>query len=323
MSKQLLSLIFAGLLACIFLKPVETRADFPILIVKASDTIAVAGTQAFSLPIYMQNFEDIVAAFTLKIYTDHPDVIQFYPGCVDKSGTLTANWQYVTSIDDGINGTRIIAMANIPDTPYVSGIGYPQYGEIPLIKLLFNIAPTLPDTMSSPIIDIKISHDPQKFNFSDEMGNTIGLGYNNPTFDTLYYNCMEWGPEPGGDSSCLLWEEVMNPPADTMVIDTILHPYLDTSIVHIFDGSVIIQGGICVLMGDVDNNGIINIFDITTLIAHLYSGGPELDRPAHADVNCDCVVNIFDITCLITSIYSTGSPCDMCDCIQWEQSCGE
>lgn len=327
MSCHLLSLRFTQtilfiLLLFVLISANSVKADFPILIVQAWDTSAIVGEQNVILPIYMQNFEDTVAAFTLKIYTNHPDVIQFHPGGIETSGTLISDWQYVTSVSDGINGTRIIALANIPEPPNTPGIGFPQNGTIPLVKLLLDIAPNLPDTMTTPIVEIIISHDIQKFNFSDEAGNTIGLGYDNPTFDTLYYDCMEWTPEPGGDSSCLLWEEVPSPPSDTMVVDTVLHPYLDTSIVYIFDGSIFIDVGDCITMGDANDDGVINIFDATYLISNIYLGGPELPRPPQGDVNCDCATNIFDVTCIISNLYGTGSSCVFCDCPQWESSCG-
>jgi len=62
-----------------------------------------------------------------------------------------------------------------------------------------------------------------------------------------------------------------------------------------------------VTRGDVNGDGDINIFDITSLIDYLYRDGPEPNAYA-ADVNADGVINIFDITYLITYLYLEGPP---------------
>ena len=56
------------------------------------------------------------------------------------------------------------------------------------------------------------------------------------------------------------------------------------------------------LLGDVDNNGIVSIADVTALIDYLLSGdatGINLDA---ADCNRDHVVDIADVTSLIDYI---------------------
>ena len=58
--------------------------------------------------------------------------------------------------------------------------------------------------------------------------------------------------------------------------------------------------------GDVNDDGIVNIFDVTYLIDYLYMGGPPPPDPQTTDVNNDNVVNIFDITYLITYLYLDG-----------------
>jgi len=62
--------------------------------------------------------------------------------------------------------------------------------------------------------------------------------------------------------------------------------------------------------GDANRDEIINIFDITFIIAYLYMSGPA-PWPEHAaDANCDLVVNIFDVTHLISFLYIEGEePC--------------
>ncbi len=64
------------------------------------------------------------------------------------------------------------------------------------------------------------------------------------------------------------------------------------------------------LCGDVNNDGTVNIFDITFIISYLYLGGPAPVSLESADVNHDGQVNIFDITYLISYLYLDGAPPD-------------
>ncbi|MFH2037711.1 MAG: M14 family zinc carboxypeptidase [Candidatus Zixiibacteriota bacterium] len=58
--------------------------------------------------------------------------------------------------------------------------------------------------------------------------------------------------------------------------------------------------------GDVDNNTLINIIDITYLISYLYKSGPAPYFPTSGDVNGSGNTNILDITYLISFLYKGG-----------------
>jgi len=62
--------------------------------------------------------------------------------------------------------------------------------------------------------------------------------------------------------------------------------------------------------GDCDGNGLVNILDITFLIAYLYMGGDPPANPASADVNSSGTINILDIAVLINYLYKGGPPPD-------------
>ncbi|MFH2035682.1 MAG: serine hydrolase [Candidatus Zixiibacteriota bacterium] len=62
------------------------------------------------------------------------------------------------------------------------------------------------------------------------------------------------------------------------------------------------------LCGDVNNNQIVNILDITFLIAYLYKGGPEPVFLRSADVDGSDQINILDIIYLIQYLYRNGDP---------------
>jgi Dockerin type I domain/Thrombospondin type 3 repeat len=60
--------------------------------------------------------------------------------------------------------------------------------------------------------------------------------------------------------------------------------------------------------GDANDNGVVNIQDITFLINFLYKGGPPPIPVGAGDANCTGIVNIQDITYLIYFLYKGGPP---------------
>ncbi|SYZ72152.1 exported hypothetical protein [Candidatus Zixiibacteriota bacterium] len=67
----------------------------------------------------------------------------------------------------------------------------------------------------------------------------------------------------------------------------------------------------CVMPGDVNNNGVINILDVSALINFLYKSGPTPPCPAQADVNGNGATNILDVSALINFLYKSG-PAPQC-----------
>ncbi len=65
--------------------------------------------------------------------------------------------------------------------------------------------------------------------------------------------------------------------------------------------------------GDANDDGVVNIFDITYLITYLYKGGEPPPVAWQADPNNDCDINIFDITYLISFLYKDG-PAPLAGC---------
>jgi hypothetical protein len=64
--------------------------------------------------------------------------------------------------------------------------------------------------------------------------------------------------------------------------------------------------------GDANQDGIMNLQDITYIIGAVYLGGAPVDPLWVADFNCDGTVNLQDITGVIARVYLGGahSPCD-------------
>jgi len=57
------------------------------------------------------------------------------------------------------------------------------------------------------------------------------------------------------------------------------------------------------MKGDVDDNGIVNISDVTLLITHVMNGGGNINTD-NADMDSNGTINITDVTMLITHIMS-------------------
>jgi hypothetical protein len=84
----------------------------------------------------------------------------------------------------------------------------------------------------------------------------------------------------------------------------------------------------CGHQGDVNQDGVFDVFDVVGLIDHVFSGYvqppkdplcPHVDR---GDVNCDGVDDVFDVVQLIEFIFSGGhTPCEPCLCTPYPTVC--
>jgi hypothetical protein len=230
------------------------------------------------------------------------NVYELLVGSHRTEGTLVETWEEVTSASIGTGGhdLKIIGRANTIPPPYTPGIGYPQYGQLPLIRVLADIYDIPPD-QEEQSVRIFIQHDNlDNFSFSDEDGNGIGV-ITDTNLDTSWYNCVNWNED---STFCGQWQEVPSGPADSFwCCDTVLSGHLDTSIVNVKSGVLYIIAGLC---GDVNCSESINLLDITYLIQYLYKGGPPPCDEWRADVNGSGGINLLDITYMINYLYKGG-----------------
>ena len=59
--------------------------------------------------------------------------------------------------------------------------------------------------------------------------------------------------------------------------------------------------------GDVNCDGVVNVQDLTTLVAFLFSSGAPVD-PKGGDVNGDGIINVNDVTYLVAYLFASGPP---------------
>jgi hypothetical protein len=62
--------------------------------------------------------------------------------------------------------------------------------------------------------------------------------------------------------------------------------------------------------GDLNGDGVIDVFDVIASIDMIFSGAPMPDPPELVDVNCDLLPDVFDVIYLIDYAFSGGAqPC--------------
>jgi hypothetical protein len=88
------------------------------------------------------------------------------------------------------------------------------------------------------------------------------------------------------------------------------------------DGDMDGIGNACdYVCGDADGSGTVDIDDVVSLIAYIFSGGPEPVPYASGDADCSGAVDIDDAVWLIAYIFSGGP--QPCSCAEWVNVCGD
>jgi hypothetical protein len=294
--------IFPFILA-IFLQPSPIRAQGDtILEVSIGNHEALPGEQGVVIPIYMKNYQDSIAGFDLWLILDRPDIMEFQI-TLDRTGTLTEDWEMwgVNTLGGQGHDLTFFEISNFVP-PYTHAIGYPQYGEIPLVKVIADVY-DIPDTMTDRTVNIFIYRQLDHFGFSDPQGNLIGLVPDSCP-DTTWFRCVLWQ-----DTVCLQWEEIPGPPADSFEVTLVPCPYLDTTRVIVTDGSLTVRSVPC---GDIDaSGGNPNVVDLTYLVNYLFKGGPPPPLPDKANVNGIGGINVADVTYLVDYLFRSG-PVPVC-----------
>ena len=216
-------------------------------------------------------------------------------GGFDTTGTLVAGWEYVEGRSLSGMGTdlNMVGLYNLPggsNPPWME----PQEGGT-LIRLVADIQ-DIPDTLTDRTVQIMVQYNfLGHFSFARPNGSSIGLT-TMEVVDTTCFVCNYWV-----DDECLDWEIVSTPPpggCDSIYIETYEVPILDTSQVHIFDGSVTI---VPATLGDFDGNSLgPDIADLIYLVSFMFLDGPPLECVSTSDCNGDVVgPDIAELICWV------------------------
>ena len=274
----------------------------------------------------------------------HVDTFDVLIGSVDTTGTLVAGWEYISTRSFSENGSDllIVGIANLAGGPITPGFAPQQGGR--LIKILADvgdIADTTywqclqysgPDCIDSLNVDpdsawdfihVDTSDDRTAFfqlnkDFKDYLNFATSPEQNFwepiPYWDTNGWICTQWvidsGVNPPETLGCGAYERSSQPPWDSIdvVLDTTY--VLDTSKVHLFNGTLVVQIGPPFLCGDMNGDGTAgNIIDLTFIVDRIFRGGPASNPPEASDINCDGTNgNILDLTTIVDRIFRGGPP---------------
>ena len=262
------------------------------------DVVVQSSQTGVEIPVYLSNCCDTIVGFQIWLQLNRPDFTEFTLELVTE-GTLIEGWGYSTNSLTGQNWDILIT-AGCGSPPYTLAI-LPQEGNFPLLKVLANVY-ELPDTMIERTADVMIQHDMlDLFNFSDQYGNSIGV-LTEEVPDTNYFVCHTWAGEMCIDSSQVTKYDAW----DFFHISTVLHAYLDTNAVKIYDGTLSL--GPLFMCGDINCTTVMDISDLTYFVDYMFGGGGAPRYWQSADCDADELITVSDITCIVSYLFQSGPP---------------
>jgi len=240
----------------------------------------------------------------------HIDTVIADVGNIDTTGSLIGGWQLaITRSFSGGSDVKVIAAADDPQVPGAAPNISVQGGGV-LFRLLGDIK-DIPDTATNRTVSIIPQPFLDNFNFSRPDGTSIGI-ITESVPDTNCFECISWVPP---DSVvCLGWQKVncgiCEPDCDSTNIVMIDHGVLDTSAVYLIPGALTVNQPPPYICGDLDDNGIIDITDLSILIDNQFlTLTPLLPPPERGDVDCSGgTVDITDLQVLIDNQFLSLAP---------------
>ena len=198
------------------------KAQAPELYLALSDTTVSAGDTTGWVSVYLSNYQDVLAAFTMRIVLDNPELIDFrtdatdttfdsvweycngwdngvctlwvdtlyvdtivHSGAIDTVGTLISGWEYVTAQSFSSNRTdiKITALADALGAPYVPGLS-PRTNPGLLFRLRYRAHPETADSTDNTVY-LRIIDNLGETAFSDPYGDLIGVISGHDICDTI------------------------------------------------------------------------------------------------------------------------------------------
>ena len=228
------------------------------------------------------------------------DVISLFVGqskVIEKVGIDINNIKWVkwTSLSDNISCSGTGFQATVMPTSFFTGYGYVK------CEWLFNYGFTGSQTYSISCIDNPVTIFPTSMSLQLNGSNTQQLSYSheNETYSSYAIISYECTPVGVVDVSNTGKVTAKNVGATKVYVHSNLAndenaPYC----------TVTVTGSTCVILGDVNNDGAVNIADVTALVDMLLNGASYYN--AATDMNQDGQINIADVTELIDHLLNGG-----------------
>lgn len=232
------------------------------IILSIDSVTAQPGDSNIYVDVRLANPQDTIPGFSLLIYLDRNDLVQFGRStddttAIDVQGSLISDWDMV--IQRSLSGTyydlKITALSN-PLPPYDKAI--PPATDGLLCRLILHAYDYIPLEVTDSTVRLMINDSPTQTAFSDQNGSIIGLDgeqYNPQTvsftdgFVTLY---MPTAGDANGDGMVNVGDVVF-------------------LISYIFNFG---PAPYPLFAGDVNCDGEVNVADAVYLIVHIFQGGP-------------------------------------------------
>jgi hypothetical protein len=78
------------------------------------------------------------------------------------------------------------------------------------------------------------------------------------------------------------------------------------------DGDNVGDACCCTERGDVDNNGSLDVSDLTYYVDYLFGGGPGFNCPEHGDIDYNGAQDISDLTFYVEYMFGGGATPPAC-----------
>lgn len=244
--------IMASVLVVLTAGVVIANPATPVLYLSETDTTAKAGSEDAWISVFLANYQDTLAGFSIRIILDNPDLVEFktdiqdsiydttfqycdgwdlgvctlwvdtmfvdtviQSGAIDTVGTLISNWEYVTarSLSPSRHDIKITGLADQLGMPYTPGL-VPRSQAGLLFRMNVRTYAETADS-SDNVVNFTIIANLSETNFSDPHGELIGTITNYNFVDTSYWFCETWdGPD------CTSWIDTTEAFADSIDYDT-------------------------------------------------------------------------------------------------------
>ena len=228
------------------------------------------------------------------------DVIPLYVGqskVIEKVGIDINNiiWVKWVSLSENISCSGSGFQATVKPTSFFSGYGYVK------CEWLFNSGFTGSQTYCISCIDNPVTVSPTSMTLQLSGNNTQQLNYSHANETYSSYAIISYDTSPVGVVQVSKTGKVTAKNVGTTKV------YVHSNLANDENApycTVTVTGSTSVILGDVNNDGAVNIADVTALIDMLLNGASYYN--AAADMNQDGQINIADVTALIDYLLNGG-----------------